>query len=75
MDRIVTPAVEASKVDVITMQKMVFVYNAVESGWGVKKVNNAYVFSKKHEGRKELYLDSYLKRFVEDNLDISGIMK
>ena len=29
---------------------------------------------KKHEGKKEVYLDSYLHRFMKDNFDINKII-
>jgi hypothetical protein len=52
---------------------MVFIYNAINSGWEVKNVNDSYIFKKKHEGKKEIYLDSYLKRFIEKNMNMSDI--
>ena len=61
------------EIDTIKLQKMAFIYNAVESGWKIHKQNNSYVFSKKHEGRKEIYLDSYLKKFLEANFDINKL--
>ena len=61
------------KIDCIMLQKMIFLYNALEKGWSIKKKNNAYVFTKNHEGKKEVMLDDYLKRFMLDNLDISKI--
>ena len=32
---------------------------------------DAFIFSKKHEGKKEVYLESYLRKFIEANMDIS----
>jgi len=61
------------KIDCITLQKMIFLYNALEKGWSIKKKNNAYVFTKNHEGKKEVLLENYLKRFMLENLDISKI--
>ena len=61
-------------VDIVKMQKMVLIFNALESGWTVKKNNNKYVFYKKHLGNKEILLDSYLSRFMKDNLDINKII-
>ena len=61
------------KIDCIMLQKMIFIYNALEKGWTIKKKNNAYVFTKNHEGKKEVMLDDYLKRFMLENLDISKI--
>tara|TARA_B100002019_G_scaffold274146_1_gene270831 strand:+ start:20 stop:244 length:225 start_codon:yes stop_codon:yes gene_type:complete len=61
------------KIDCIMLQKMIFIYNALEKGWTIKKKNNAYVFTKNHEGKKEVMLEDYLKRFMLENLDISKI--
>jgi hypothetical protein len=56
--------------DFIKLQKMRFIYNAIEDGWNVKKIDNKYFFSKKHEGKKEIYLESYLQKFIEDNMKL-----
>ena len=61
------------KIDCIMLQKMIFLYNALESGWVVKKKKNVYIFTKNHEGKKEVLLDDYLKRFMMQNLDINNI--
>tara|TARA_B100001758_G_C18082796_1_gene439099 strand:- start:118 stop:342 length:225 start_codon:yes stop_codon:yes gene_type:complete len=61
------------KIDCIMLQKMIFLYNTLEKGWTIKKKNNAYVFTKNHEGKKEVMLEDYLKRFMLENLDISKI--
>ena len=50
------------------LQKMVFIHNALDKGWSVKKNNNLYIFTKKHENKKELYLDNYLKKFIIENM-------
>jgi hypothetical protein len=60
-------------IDRLEFQKMLFIYNAINSGWEVKNVNDSYIFKKKHEGKKEIYLDSYLKRFIEKNMNMSDI--
>ena len=44
---------------------MAFIYNAIESGWSVKKNEDKYIFTKKHEDKKEVYLESYLRKFIE----------
>ena len=54
-------------IDITKLNKMFFIYNALENGWGVKKKNNLYVFSKNHEGKKEVLLDDYLKNFIKKN--------
>ena len=52
---------------------MAFLYNALENGWCVKKKDNLYVFTKNHEGKKEVYLDNYLKQFMVRNFNIDSI--
>jgi hypothetical protein len=59
----------------ILLHKMAFLYNALENGWCIKKKNNAYIFTKNHEGKKEVYLDNYLKRFMKENFEISKILE
>tara|TARA_B100000795_G_scaffold241093_1_gene203635 strand:+ start:5773 stop:5991 length:219 start_codon:yes stop_codon:yes gene_type:complete len=54
--------------DIIKKTKMILIFNALEKGWKIKKNNNAYIFSKNHEGKKEVLLDNYIKRFIETNL-------
>jgi hypothetical protein len=59
-------------IDVITKTKMILIFNALEKGWKIKKKNNAYIFSKNHEGKKEVLLDNYIKRFLETNLNTTS---
>jgi hypothetical protein len=67
--------IQNKHVNPILLHKMAFLYNALENGWTIKKKNNAYVFTKNHEGKKEVYLDNYLKRFMKDNFEISSILE
>jgi len=46
--------------------------NALERGWKVKKRKGSYIFSKKHEGRKEILKDGYLKHFLEENMNATN---
>ena len=62
-----------ANIDTITLHKMAFLYNALENGWCIKKKDNLYVFTKNHEGKKEVYLDNYLKRFITSNFDINNV--
>ena len=39
----------------------------------LKKKKKLYVFTKNHEGKKEVFLDNYLKRFMVSNFDIENI--
>ena len=62
------------KIDAIKFQKMLLLYNSIEQGWSVKKNNETYVFSKKHEGKKEVLEDTYLLKFMKTNLDFNKIV-
>jgi len=55
-------------VDYITLKKMKFLYNVLESGWTIVKKEDKYIFNKKHEGEKEIYLDSFLQNFIQANM-------
>ena len=48
---------------------MKFLYNALDSGWSIVKRDDKYIFNKKHEGEKEIYLDSYLEQFILANMN------
>lgn len=61
------------EVDFIKLQKMAFIYNAIESGWSVNKNEDKYVFNKKHEGKKEVFLDSYLQEFLKNNITLEQL--
>jgi hypothetical protein len=53
---------------------MILLFNALEEGWTIKRNDDSYVFSKNHEGKKEILLDSYLLKFMKANLDLSKIL-
>ena len=63
------------EIDKIKFQKMVFLYNALENGWSIKKRNDSYIFTKNHEGKKDIFEESYLSIFMKDNADINKILK
>jgi hypothetical protein len=65
---------EPVKVDIITFQKMLLIYNSIEKGWSVKKRDGAYVFTKSHENKKEVFNESYLLQFMKTNLDLKKII-
>ena len=63
------------EINYINFQKMTFIYNAIQNGWEVKLKDDKYIFSKKHEGKKEIFLDTYLKKFIEKNMDINQLIQ
>lgn len=56
------------------LHKMIFIFNALENGWTIKKKNKKYIFSKNHEGKKEIFDESYLAIFMKDNTNINNIL-
>jgi hypothetical protein len=50
-----------------SLLKLNFIDNALNSGWSVKKQDNCYIFSKKHENRREVFSDEYLEKFIVEN--------
>lgn len=55
------------------LHKMIFIYNALENGWIIKKKNKKYIFSKNHEGKREIFSEDYLTLFIKDNSNINNI--
>lgn len=49
------------------LKEMLFLYNALDNGWSIKKRKELYIFSKKHNNKKEVYNNEYLQRFVDEN--------
>ena len=62
------------EVDKIKFQKMVFLYNALENGWSIKKRKDSYIFTKNHEGKKEVFEDNYLDQFMKSNFDMRSVI-
>jgi hypothetical protein len=68
-----------SGIDPILVQKMVFVYNALNDGWTVcKKGENKYEFTKNVENeteelKREINLDDYLRKFLRFNMNIENL--
>lgn len=62
------------KLDSIKLQKMIFIFNALDEGWSIKKRNDSFIFYKNHEGKKEVLDDSYLTNFMKTNLDMSFLL-
>jgi hypothetical protein len=61
---------DKSKIDMLTFQKMNFIMNAVETGWTVKKSEDNYIFTKKHEGKREVFMADYLEKFIDKNMKL-----
>jgi len=55
-------------IDKIELQKMIFVYNALENDWTIFKKDDCFIFKKKHEDKEEVFSESFLCEFLEKNL-------
>jgi hypothetical protein len=62
------------EIDKIRFQKMVFLFNALDKGWSIKKRKDSYIFKKNHEGKKEIFDENYLAMFMKDNADINKLL-
>ena len=58
-------------IDNLHLQKMIFVMNALNDGWSVKKSQDKYIFSKKHENKVEVFQEEYLATFILQNMQLS----
>lgn len=63
----------SSPIDIIKIQKMVFVFNAILAGWTVRMIDENTFEFKKDRRNQEVNLDNYLRRFVIHNLSIDSI--
>jgi len=50
------------------LYKSILIFNAIESGWTIKKNENKYIFSKYHQNKKEVLDDNYLTNFIIENI-------
>lgn len=53
------------KLNYAMVQRLAFIDNALEDGWSIKKIDTNYIFYKKHEGKKEVYSETYLNDFIK----------
>ena len=49
------------------LKELIFISNALENGWTIKKKKDLYIFTKKHHNKKEIYENEYLQRFINEN--------
>ena len=57
------------KMDRKHFQKLMFLNNALNDGWTVKKSAENYIFTKKHENKREIFQENYLENFIISNLN------
>jgi hypothetical protein len=71
---IVNNDLENLEIDKMKFKKMIFLYNALDNGWSIKKRKDSYIFIKNHENKKEIFDETYLTTFMEDNININNIL-
>lgn len=62
------------KIDKPIFQKMLFIMNALDNGWSVKKSMDSYIFTKKHENRREIFKEDYLEHFLLTNSSTGTVL-
>ena len=50
------------------LNKLSFIYNAIEKGWSVKKKGKCYIFYRKHNNELKYFKPSYIYEFIQSNL-------
>ena len=58
----------------VEYKKMKFIFNALNDGWEIRKEEDSFIFTKKHEGKKEVYSNNYLRAFVLKNSETDKIL-
>jgi hypothetical protein len=58
----------------IQFKKMLFIYNAVNNGWSVKKEDELYIFKKGHDRKKEFFKEDFLASFMGKNFNIETLI-
>ena len=66
-ETIINPFPSNIQINKKTFQKMVFIQNALDKGWKIKKSDDSYIFTKKHENRCEIFQENYLETFLISN--------
>tara|TARA_Y100000389_G_scaffold117225_1_gene114417 strand:- start:545 stop:751 length:207 start_codon:yes stop_codon:yes gene_type:complete len=58
--------IDISKVNINSKEfsKIIFIYNALEDGWTIKKNNNKYIFSKHKSKEKQIISENFLNIFI-----------
>ena len=65
---------DINNINLIKLQKMSLIFNAIENGWIIQKIGDEFICDKKHEGRKEVLSDEYLNTFMKKNLTLKNIL-
>jgi hypothetical protein len=67
---------DVSRINMLKIQKMIFISNALENGWTAKQITpNKYEFTNTNTNTiKEVNLENYLKHFIKNNISIDNLL-
>jgi len=62
--------IDIKNIDHNQIQKMIFIYNAINDGWSIRKIDNEkFEFLKDSEMiKKEIILEEYIKKYMKHNI-------
>ena len=61
---------DKNSIDDFKMQKMLFLYNALQDGWSIKKSNKSYILRKKHDNKTQVFDELSLTDFLASNMKL-----
>ena len=67
MELEMSDSIDIAKLEKPTLRKLLFISNALDQGWSVKKQDESYIFTKKHENKREVFKENYLENFLLTN--------
>ena len=67
MELEMTDSMDILKIEKPIIRKLLFLSNALEQGWSIKKQDESYIFTKKHENKREVFKEDYLENFLVSN--------
>jgi len=56
------------------IHKIIFLYNALQDGWTIKKRDEKYIFTKHNNKDKEVYMDNFLEKFIIKNFKLDKFL-
>lgn len=61
---------DKNSIDDFKMQKMIFLYNALQDGWSIKKSKKSYILRKKHDNQTQVFDELSLNDFLTSNMKL-----
>lgn len=55
-------------IDIKKIKKALFILNAINNHWEVRKKNDKYIFKKKNTCEKLIYSENYIEDFIKKNI-------